>query len=48
MWDFLIRNKQTGEIQIIFGYSYSNALARENYNKEDWVLLSESYDDDKE
>lgn len=48
MWDFTIENKKTGEIKMIFGYSYSNALFRENYNSEDWILLSQSYDDDME
>ena len=48
MWDFTIKNKETGEITMIFGYSYENALFRENYNSKDWILLSQSYDDDME
>lgn len=37
MLEFSIRNKHTGEEEIIFGYSLAGALRAANLSADDWV-----------
>ena len=40
MWEINIRNKETGELDVIFG-----AFNRMNLNADEWFILNEIYID---
>lgn len=44
MWCFEIMNDK-GEQKMVFGYSQKNAFKREGLNPEEWVILSQNYED---
>lgn len=45
MWSFEIRNKATGERDIIFGYRWSDAVRRSGINEDEWDLIRQDYED---
>ena len=45
MWCFEIRNRETKEVTLIFGYSWKNAFKRSNLNPDEWDIISEDYED---
>ena len=46
MWEFEIYNNKTGETDIIFGYSYDDALRRsKSIVPEDWDCIISTYID---
>lgn len=45
MYEYEIRNKESGEIDLIYGYTYKDALARCDLNPSEWEKLFEVYVD---
>lgn len=45
MFEFNIQNKLTGELDIIFGHTSTDAFNRNNLNPNDWIILTEYYID---
>ena len=45
MWCFEIRNRETKETTLIFGYSWKNAFKRSNLNPDEWDIINEDYED---
>lgn len=45
MWSFEIKNKVTGEKNIIFGYSWKNAVRRSKINEDEWEVITQDYED---
>ena len=45
MWEYEILHKETGERNIIFGYSWSDAMRRSKLNGNDYICLIAEYVD---
>lgn len=45
MWEYEVLDKTTGEQDIIFGYSWSDALCRSGLNADDYICLMSEYVD---
>ena len=45
MWKYEILHKETGERNIIFGYSWSDAMRRSKLNGDDYICLVAEYVD---
>lgn len=45
MWEINIRNKETGELDVIFGHNAKDAFNRMNLNADEWFILNEIYID---
>jgi len=45
MWEFEVRNYETGEITLIFGYNYSDACRRWKLVPNEWEILLQTYVD---
>lgn len=45
MWEIDIRNKETDETQLIYGYNLEDAFQRYNLKSEEWIVVNEFYVD---
>ena len=45
MWEFQIENIKTGDLDVIFGYSWSDALKREGLDPKEWACIRRDYID---
>lgn len=45
MWCFEIMNKETKERDLVFGYSWKDAVRRCNINEDEWTVLRQDYED---
>ena len=45
MWSFEVRNCETKEVIIIFGYNWKNAFRRSGLNPDEWDIISRDYKD---
>ena len=45
MWEIDIKNKISGELDIIFGYNITDAFQRYNLNPNEWIILNTIYVD---
>lgn len=45
MWEIDIKNKTSGELDIIFGYNIADAFQRYNLNSDEWIILNTIYVD---
>lgn len=45
MYEYDVVNNETGEEDIIFGYSFTDACKRNNYNPQEWEKRTENYID---
>lgn len=45
MWEYEVRNKQTGEIDLFFGYNFKDACERAGELPIDWECLGRWYID---
>ena len=46
MWEFEMYNVNTGEIEIVYGYSLVNARERSpKYESREWICLTSTYID---
>ena len=45
MWEIDIKNKISGEFDIIFGYNITDAFQRFNLNPNEWIILNTIYVD---
>jgi len=45
MYEYEIIRKGTNDHDLIYGYSYKNALKRKGYNENDYILIHQEYID---
>ena len=45
MWEIDIKNKISGEFDIIFGYNIADEFQRYNLNPDEWIILNTIYVD---
>lgn len=45
MWEIDIKNKISGEFDIIFGHNIADAFQRYNLNPDEWIILNTIYVD---
>lgn len=45
MWEIDIRNKETDEIRLIYGYNIEDAFERYNLKSEEWIITNTTYVD---
>ena len=45
MYEYEIKNKNTNEIEYVFGYSLNDACRRSKLEPNDWIILSKDYID---
>lgn len=45
MWSFEIVNKETGESDIIYGYSWLDAVDRAGIDPDEWEVVYQEYED---
>lgn len=45
MYEFTIVNNKTNEERIIFGYDYTTAMEKFNYDKKEWAFVCRDYID---
>ena len=45
MWEIDIRNTETDEIRLIYGYNLEDAFQRYNLKSEEWIVVNEIYID---
>ena len=45
MWEIDIRNTETDEIRLIYGYNLEDAFQRYNLKSEEWIVVNEVYVD---
>ena len=45
MYEYEIKNKNTNEIEYVFGYSLNDACRRSKLEPDEWIILSRDYID---